>query len=44
MASELAIKRSECIDILHTVCIKLKYFATEEDAQFLIIYKTSILM
>ena len=39
MASELAIKRSECIDILHTVCIKLKYFATEEDAQFLIIYK-----
>jgi len=39
MNSELAIKRSECIDVLHTVCIKLKYFAREEDAQFLIIYK-----
>jgi hypothetical protein len=38
-ATELAIKRSNCIDVLHTVGIKLKYFATEKDAQFLIIYK-----
>ena len=36
---EIAIKRSECIDVLHTVGIKLKYFATEKDAQFLIIYR-----
>lgn len=34
------IKRSECIDVLHTVGIKLKYFATEKDNQSsLIIYK-----
>lgn len=39
MATELTIKRSECIDVLHTVGIKLKYFATEKDAQFLIIYR-----
>ena len=39
MATELIIKRSECIDVLHTVGIKLKYFATEKDAQFLIIYR-----
>ena len=39
MATELDIKRSECIDILHTVCIKLKYFATEKNAQFLVVYK-----
>jgi hypothetical protein len=39
LAIELAIKRNKCIDVLHTVGIKLKYFATEKDAQFLIIYK-----
>ena len=39
MATELVIKRSECIDTLHTVCLKLKYFATEKDAQFLNVYK-----
>jgi hypothetical protein len=39
METELTIKRSQCIDILHTICINLKYFATEKDAQFLIVYK-----
>jgi hypothetical protein len=39
METELNIKRSECIDVLHTVGIKLKYFATEENSQFLIIYR-----
>jgi hypothetical protein len=41
MATELefANNHSKCIDVLHTVGIKLKYFATEKDAQFLIIYK-----
>jgi hypothetical protein len=42
MATELVIKRSECIDILHTVCLKLKYFATEKDVQFLNVYKRII--
>jgi hypothetical protein len=39
MESELVTKRSECINVLHTVGIKLKYFATEKDAQFLRVYK-----
>ena len=39
METELTIKRNKCIDVLHTVGIKLKYFATEKDSKFLMIYR-----
>lgn len=39
METELTINRNKCIDVLHTVGIKLKYFATEKEAKFLMIYR-----